>query len=156
MTLFIRGELQGVVDLLANQYVKLVAKKEGRPPGAESAAGSTMLGSLTDRETWPPVENLTWVGFTNFVYRCKDLDKKFVEETTWKWRRERSKRCEDLAALFRGWKPPVNFDSGSSSHPNPRSFWTCDTTIGELDMKKIMSGQKIIPAVKNQNPPARR
>ncbi|PVH94477.1 hypothetical protein DM02DRAFT_661014 [Periconia macrospinosa] len=101
--------------ILARQYAKLVAEKERKkstkPEGVKqvensneddgsstaSPATSENPTETTTNSEWPPVEQLDWAGFTNWLFRCKQADKKFGKET--------------LPVLEQATRPTPNHDS---------------------------------------------
>ncbi|KAJ4354590.1 uncharacterized protein N0V89_006327 [Didymosphaeria variabile] len=109
--------------ILAGQYTKLVAEKENPT-------------KTTTNSGWPPVEQLDWAGFTNWVYRCKQVDKKFGKETLPSWNKEREQRRATIVPQLKAWVPPPGFDDGSSSHQSPEQFYTGPPRC-VLDAKKL-------------------
>ena len=141
--------------ILARQYAKLVAEKEGKEdkkhkegkksqkdkksgesPTTDPVAPDSSTDTATDSEGWPPVDQLTWAGFTNWVYRCKQVDKTFGRATLPKWNAERLQRMNTLVAKLKEWKAPEGFDDGTSKYPDPRQYYTGDS-IDFDDMKKL-------------------
>ena len=117
-------------SILARQYAKLVAEKEN-PVVPDSSTDAA-----TDSEGWPPVDQLNWVGFTNWVSRCKQVDKSFGRETLPKWRAQRQERLTTISAQLENWKAPEGFDDGTSNYPDPRQYYLGDA-IDFDDMKKL-------------------
>ena len=128
--LFGKKKHMGDAAILARQYAKLVAEKEN-PVVPDSATNAA-----TDSGGWPPVDQLTWAGFTNWVYRCKQVDKTFGRATLPKWNAERLQRMNTLVAKLKEWKAPEGFDDGTSKYPDPRQYYTGDS-IDFDDMKKL-------------------
>jgi hypothetical protein len=128
--------------ILARQYAKLVADKERKKSTNEEGIeqvkndnqddGSSTASPVTSEnptETttnseWPPVDQLDWAGFTNWVYRCKQVDKAFGRETLPSWNKQREERRATVLAQLRAWVLPPGFDDGSSSHQPPTQFYT--------------------------------
>lgn len=157
--LFKKGKLMADVGILARHYTKLVTEKAQaakeemfKPSGVHLAAASTPLNIASERDGWPPVEELDWAGFTNWVYNCKKVDAKFTTVTMKKWNAERAERRTNIAAKLKAWKPPADFDDGSSNDPDPRTFYHGERSIGELDFQKSDKKQ----AAARKNPPTRR
>jgi hypothetical protein len=70
--------------ILARQYAKLVAEKNSTQDDWSSTASPATSENPTETTTnggWPPVDQLDWAGFTNWVSRCKQVDKTFGKET---------------------------------------------------------------------------
>ncbi|KAF1840870.1 uncharacterized protein K460DRAFT_359420 [Cucurbitaria berberidis CBS 394.84] len=123
--------------ILARQYAKLVAEKERKKSTKREGVkqvkngsqddGSSMASPVTSEnpiETttnsgWPPVEQLDWAGFTNWLSRCKQVDKAFGRETLPSWNKQREQRRATVVAQLKAWVPPEGFDDGSSSHQLP-------------------------------------
>ncbi|KAL6706508.1 hypothetical protein ACN47E_005447 [Coniothyrium glycines] len=126
--------------ILARQYSKLVADKERKKDTErerskqvkngnqddENSTGSP-VGNPTETTTssgWPPVDQLDWAGFTNWIYRCKQADKTFGRETLPSWNKQREQRRAKIIAQLKAWVPPPGFDDGSSSHQPPTQYYT--------------------------------
>jgi hypothetical protein len=140
--------------ILARQYAKLVAEKErkkstkregvkqvknsNQDDGSSTASPATSENSIetTTNSGWPPVDQLDWVGFTNWLSRCKQVDKIFGKETLPSWNKQREQRRATIVTQLKAWVPPQGFDDGSSSHQHPKKFYT-GTPRCILDAKKL-------------------
>ncbi|KAJ4301892.1 hypothetical protein N0V90_003988 [Kalmusia sp. IMI 367209] len=134
--------------ILARQYAKLVAEKEregvkqvknSNQDDVSSTASPATSENPTETTTnsgWPPVDQLDWAGFTNWVFRCKQVDKNFGKETLPSWNKQREQRRATIVAQLKAWVPPQGFDDGSSSHQHPKKFYT-GTPRCILDAKKL-------------------
>jgi hypothetical protein len=113
--------------ILARQYTKLVAEK--------------LAGDTTTNSGWPLVEQLDWAGFTNWIHRCKSVDKAFGRATLPSWNKEREQRRATVVAKLKAWVPPQGFDDGSSSHQPPTQFYTgeplCFSDAKRLGFKNL-------------------
>ncbi|KAL8977581.1 MAG: hypothetical protein Q9177_006605 [Variospora cf. flavescens] len=147
--LFGSSKFMGDAANLARQYAKLVADKErkedkksqkdkqsGESSATDPVVPDSSTDSVTDSERWPAVEQLDWVGFTNWIARCKQADKSFGRVTLKTWRSQRSHRMDELAAKLKEWKAPEGFDDGSSKHPDPKQYYT-GQPLAVLDATKL-------------------
>jgi hypothetical protein len=149
------------VAILARQYAKLVAEKEleesTKREGVKQVKndnqddGSSTASLVTPEDPtktttdsgWPPVEQLDWAGFTNWVFRCKQVDKAFGRETLPSWNKQREQRRATIVAQLKAWVPPPGFDDGSSSHQPPTQYYTGPPRC-MIDAKKL--GLNLQPA----------
>ncbi len=138
--------------VLARQYAYLVADKErkgdkkgqksqndkqsGESSATDPVVPDSSTNSVTDSEGWPAVDQLDWVGFTNWISRCKQADKSFGRQTVKTWTKQRFDRMSDLSGQLSKWKAPKGFDDGSLKHPDPRQYYT-GPPLGSVDLKKL-------------------
>lgn len=140
--------------ILAHQYAKLVAEKErkkstkqegsrqvkngNQDDGSSTASPATSKNptETTANSGWPPVDQLDWAGLTNWLSRCKQVDKTFGKETLPSWNKQREQRRATVVTQLKAWVPPQGFDDGSSSHQHPQQFYT-GTPRCILDAKKL-------------------
>jgi hypothetical protein len=144
--LFGRRKHMADAAILTRQYAKLVAEKNGTQDDWSSTASPATSENPTETTTnggWPPVDQLDWAGFTNWVSRCKQVDKTFGKETLPSWNKQREQRRATIVAQLKAWVPPPGFDDGSSSHQHPRQFYTGPPRCF-LDAKKL--GLNLQPA----------
>jgi hypothetical protein len=127
--------------ILARQYAKLVAEKERS--STASPVTSENPTETTTNSGWPPVDQLDWAGFTNWLSRCKQVDKAFGRETLPSWNKQREQRRATIVAQLKAWVPPQGFDDGSSSHQPPTKYYT-GPPLCILDAKKL--GLNLQPA----------
>lgn len=150
--------------ILARQYVKLVAEKERKKTTeqegvrqvkndnqdngslTESPATPESPAETTTDDGRPPVDQLDWAGFTNWLSRCKKADKSFGKETLPSWNKQREQRRATVIAQLEAWVPPPEFDDGSSSHQHPQQFYTGPPRC-MLDAKKL--GINLVPNTKH-------
>ena len=92
--------------------------------------------AVTESDEWPPVEKLDWVGFTNWISRCRKADKLFGRATLKAWRKQRDERRAAISKKLVEWKPPKDFVDATTMYPKPRKFYT-GKSLAIIDANKV-------------------
>ena len=112
-------------------------EEKGEPSGESPAAGVVVPKSSSDYTGgWPPVDELDWIGFTNWVHECKKLDPTFKKGTLKSWHAQRTDRANVVEQL-RNWAPPTQFQDGLSYGPTPDQFFAVDESIPAGDQRHL-------------------
>lgn len=154
--LFKSGRFLSHTSILARQYVKLVKDKKAKlsneddiAHGNDDTSAATTSPAAETNEGWPDVEELDWAGFTNWVQRCKDTDKKFGSQTLPTWQKQRTQRVETVVSRLKAWQPPADLDLGESRQGDPRVHYPHDFYPVDMSYKEL----GITPSMNKRAPP---
>jgi hypothetical protein len=118
----------------ANQSSVSPLSTSSPPKGTEASIASKEATPLNSN--WPPPEEQDWVGFTNWITRCKKTDPKFGAKFVVPWTTARQARVKDLQNGLMKWSPPETFDDGRARFPEPTQFYK-GPNIDHEDAKKL-------------------
>jgi hypothetical protein len=125
-----------ITDYVLRVYEKQAKEKAGKEAKEGKSEDDAPVPIGTNAATgWPGVEDRTWVGLTNWIYRCHQVDPEFVK-TMSNWKEDREESNAELIKRIEAWTPPEDFDYGPVSRIDPRQFYS-GRPLGEIDMERI-------------------